>query len=211
LHIGKTGGTAIKYALSQLEEPKTFDIIFCDHNCILRDIPRGIPVVFFLRDPLSRFVSGFRSRQRKGRPRYNVPWTQDEEAAFAAFRSARDLASSLSSADRARKQQAKKAMRSIQHVRDVYGFWLESVDYLCSRSDDIYFVGFQENLNDDFRRLLSKLGASLNIQLPSSNAEAHRNSYEDDDRLTESDARNIRHWYKDDYEIIDYLKRNNAG
>ena len=77
LHIGKTGGTALKTALAGAASP-THVLILEDHPTRLRSVPVGERVAFFVRDPLTRFVSGFLSRQRKGRPRYFHDWSAEE-------------------------------------------------------------------------------------------------------------------------------------
>jgi hypothetical protein len=56
------------------------------HRVRLKDVPEGDHVIFFLRDPLSRFVSGFYEGQRRGYPRYLRSWTPDEKVAFDRFR-----------------------------------------------------------------------------------------------------------------------------
>ena len=95
LHIGKTGGAAVKHALKPVAAAG--HLMLHGHDVRLHDVAPGEQVFFFLRDPLSRFVSAFYSRQREGRPRYVVPWTPDEEAAFGRFRTANELADGLSS------------------------------------------------------------------------------------------------------------------
>ena len=72
--------------------------------------------MFFIRDPLSRFVSAFNSRLREGRPRYHYPWREEERIAFAVFRTPDQLGSALSSDDPAQREQAEQAMRSIGHL-----------------------------------------------------------------------------------------------
>ena len=67
LHIGKTGGTAIKAALKAYPPAVTLHVH--PHRFALADVPRGERVFFFVRDPLSRFVSAFHSRKRRGLPR----------------------------------------------------------------------------------------------------------------------------------------------
>src|SRR5689334_1107802 len=81
LHVGKTGGTAVKHALAGVVTEQ-FRIVAHSHDITIRDVPIGEHVVFFVRDPISRFVSGFYSRQRQGRPRYDVPWSPNESIAF---------------------------------------------------------------------------------------------------------------------------------
>lgn len=78
LHIGKTGGSAVKFALKEYSKTSWCKITFHDHKTSLSDIPEGEKIFFFLRDPISRFISGFYSRQRKGLPRYYSEWTSEE-------------------------------------------------------------------------------------------------------------------------------------
>ena len=74
--------------------PKTKDylIIPHGHSATFHDVPNGDLVVFFVRDPVSRFVSGFYSRQRQGLPAHNSPWNVGEKVAFDKFATANDLA-----------------------------------------------------------------------------------------------------------------------
>src|SRR3954469_17965151 len=96
LHIGKTGGNALKHALCPYNTGGSLDIVFHPHAVGLSDVPVGESVLFMLRDPVNRFVSGFNSRRRRGRPLNNAEWNRDEAAAFAAFPTANDLAEALS-------------------------------------------------------------------------------------------------------------------
>ncbi len=72
LHIGKTGGTAVKYALSSYSKNEKYEIILHGHETKLKDIPNGEKFFFFLRNPITRFTSGFYSRKRQGRPSITV-------------------------------------------------------------------------------------------------------------------------------------------
>jgi len=92
LHIGKTGGSAIRSAIQR----KSFlsgDMLFSSsamvlthgHNFRLKDVPKGEYAFFVVREPISRFVSGFYSRLRKGYPKNNNPWSKEEEWAFTLF------------------------------------------------------------------------------------------------------------------------------
>src|SRR5947209_7116183 len=137
IHAGKTAGTAIKWALRDLTRDGDYRLELHEHAVTLRDVPAGDRVFFVVRDPIDRFVSGFYSRQRQGRPRYNYPWSPDEEKAFTAFETADALAAALSSSDDAERAAAQDAMRSIQHVRDSYWRWFGDPDYFRSRASDM--------------------------------------------------------------------------
>src|SRR6266550_2018742 len=85
LHTGKTGGTAVKHAIGSLPVEARAAIRLHDHGVTLMMVPEEEKVIFTTRDPIDRFLSGFFSRKRGGKPRYNVAWTAGEKAAFTRF------------------------------------------------------------------------------------------------------------------------------
>jgi hypothetical protein len=100
LHIGKTGGTAMKDVFASLPSGVgKYEIVVHRHSHRLPQIPRGQKVFFVVRDPVEKFVSGFNSRLREGRPRYHTPWTEAERTAFEQFQTPDMLARALSSED----------------------------------------------------------------------------------------------------------------
>ncbi|RMG22839.1 MAG: hypothetical protein D6732_25330 [Methanobacteriota archaeon] len=204
LHIGKTGGTAMKYALSRYPGGRYF-IYFHSHNTRLRDIPEGEKAIFFLRDPVSRFVSGFYSRKRQGQPKYFSPWSPEEKEAFAHFHTPNELAIAIFSEELEEKERAQRAMQCIQHVRSSYWDWFESKEYFMSRLLDIFFIGFQESLTEDFENLCSKLGWFDYVELPD-DENAHRTPAEANRTLTDEAVKNLQKWYKDDYEFLRLCK-----
>ena len=199
LHIGKTGGTAVEETLRTI--PTT--IIFHCHRTTLRDIPAGDKVAFIVRDPISRFVSGFYSRKRQGQPRYDVPWTREEKLAFGRFQTPNDLAIALSSKDSQTKDLAVEAMQTIGHVSTHYRDWLISADYLLSRKSDIIFIGRQETLEQDFEILKRILGITA-VSLIADPVRSHRNPHQDT-RLEPEAIENLREWYREDYRLLDVI------
>jgi hypothetical protein len=202
LHVGKTGGTALKDALKPHLTTGRTAILLHPHDVTLRDIPRGDHVMFFLRDPISRFVSGFYSRQRQGRPRHFSPWSPEEKLAFQAFETPNQLALALSSEDEGRRRSAEQAMRSIEHVRDAYWHWFEDEAYFRSRLSDVWFIGYQERLPEDFERLKTKLGLPPGVHLPTDDRRAHRNPQGIDTRLAPQAVENLKRWYAGDYAFL---------
>jgi hypothetical protein len=206
LHLGKTGGTAIKYALRNSKSPDRFAIYLHPHKTRLSDVPVGESVVFFLRDPISRFTSGFFSRQRQGQPRYTSRWSPEEEGAFSTFSSPNQLALALSSANDEERAGAVTAMRSIEHVRDSYWRWFVSREYFLSRRADLFFVGFQASLAADFEILKAKLSLPDSLRLPDNDIDAHRNPADVDRTLDHEATANLRRWYKGDFQFIDLCR-----
>ncbi len=202
LHIGKTAGTAARYVFDQCPVTERYVLHFHSHDYRLRDVPPGDKVVFFLRDPIARFVSGFYSRQRKGLPRVHVPWSAEERAAFEYFETPNQLALALSSEDQAQRQRAERAMSAIKHVRSSYWYWFDNEAYLRSRWSDVLFVGYQENFDRDIARLQALLGIPADIRPPTDDVAAHRNPDDVDRRLEQKAVENLRLWYRNDYEFL---------
>lgn len=205
LHIAKTGGTAIKAALApsrllgQVKTP-THTLFLRDHTIHLDHIPPGQKVIFGVRDPLKRFVSGFYSRLRGGKKGRN---TKDaaERAVFTQFKTPRDLARDLYSEDGQKRAAAQRAINTILHTRVRLSDWLGSPAELERRKGDILYVYQQETLDADFagmKRLLSLPGA----QLPTDDVTAHKLKGDWDTSLDSLATENLRRWYASDYEII---------
>jgi hypothetical protein len=119
LHPGKTAGTAMKQALQDAGQPPNYRLQLHTHGVRMADLPRGDKFFFVVRDPVDRFVSGFYSRQRQGRPRFVRPWSEGEARAFRRFSTPQELADALSSTGDERAS-AVDALESIEHVRTSY-------------------------------------------------------------------------------------------
>jgi len=211
LHIGKTGGSNLRDTLSTCES--TVDMLeFHGHGCRLADIPKGQKVVAVVREPESRFISAFYGRQREDRPRYHVPWSEGEKKAFETFANANDLALALESDSRTMRSMAEQAMKDIQHVRQPLCYYLGDLNYFLKREADIFFIGFQNNLDADAERLVKKLKLP-NLKLSNDPVIAHSTKPNDKSRLTQEAKDILAKFYKKDVEIYEYLlkKYANAG
>ncbi len=198
LHIGKTGGTAVKVAIRQAQSSSNYRVVLRRHEVHLDSIPEGEYFFFCVRDPIARYLSGFLSRQREGQPRYRIRWREDEAIAFGHFQSPDALAVSLS-AGGTEQQDAEAAMHAIRHVRDSYWDWFGDPDSFRRRADHILWVGHQESL--DLSPLATTLGLE-NLQLPTDPWEANRGPQEKPD-LSDLARENLRRWYAKDYEFLD--------
>lgn len=205
LHIRKTGGTALAEALRSIA-PR-YGIILHDHQTKLRDIPRDHKVFFFVRNPITRFVSGFYSRLRRGQPRHHYEWNDGETRAFRTFQKANDLAEALSSHDPRRFAAAQDAMSSIRHVNSTYRDWIEGVAELSARIDSVLLIGSQETITEDFARLKALLDLPGDIKLPSDDVLAHRTPPEFDRQLSTLAAENLAQWYKEDFVFYEHCIR----
>lgn len=208
IHIGKTGGSAVKYVLEQNKSTPSHEIFLHGHAIGLQNIEKGERIIFFLRDPIKRFISAFYGRQREDRPRYYSPWSKEEREAFETFATPNELARALSSMDDQFREKAIKAMRNIAHIRNSYWDWFCNENYMLSRKDDIYFIGTQENLSEDFFSLKKLLELPEDATLPTDSINAHRNPSNIDKALDEEAIKNLENWYKRDYDFIDFCQEN---
>ncbi len=202
LHIGKTGGTAVKAGLRKYRKKADYLIELHGHQTKLTDVPPGDFAIFFLRDPISRFISGFYSRKRKGQPRYYNEWSPEEAEVFAVFSTPGELAAALADDSSAHHQLAIKGMQNIFHLSH-YSDWYKDEDYFNQRLDSILFVGFQESLSADFATLKKILGISRWAKLPSSEVVSHRNPADVDKSIPDSAMPRLKQWYQADYAFVE--------
>jgi len=198
LHVGKTGGTALKTALRPVATAGSYRLDLHGHQFPLARVRVGERFFFATRDPIARFVSGFYSRQRRGEPPSRSPWSPGEVQAFQEFRTANELAEQIDSDSRAR-----QAMRAIVHVRSPYSSWFGPPDDFLERLDDLLFILRLEHLADDFPRLLSRLGLEGRTALPADDGGSHRGATAVDRTLSARAVANLRAWYERDYRFIE--------
>lgn len=176
LHVSKTGGTALKHALSGIHQVgDSLELVLHSHKTRLVDIPRGDAVFFCCRDPISRYRSGFMSRQRQGRPRNFIPWSEGERLAFTRFSNPAQLADALASHDPSLRREAEAAFGRIGHVNTPLEYWFGSESLLEQRKGDIIWIGLQNELDQDFAHLARLLALPADACLPADDVAAHRN------------------------------------
>lgn len=205
LHIGKTGGTAIKAALKESNKQNNSRVRFVlhPHGTRLCDVPGDDAYVFSIRDPVTRFYSGFYSRNRKGMPRLQSEWTPGERAAFDTFPHADDLASALFE-DGWYGRRAWLAMHAIVHLRDHQSAWFRHAADLFEVRPPLCVIR-QESLSEDLANLLQGLDLDSTPALPEDPTGAHRNDYSNTQPLSDRAVANLRTWYAADVELMKYV------
>jgi hypothetical protein len=202
LHIGKTGGTALKHVLAENQAASRYQLLFRGHDVTLNDVPEGELYMFLIRDPLTRFVSAFNGRLREDRPRYHYPWRDEERVAFAIFKTPDQLAVALSSPDDEERAQAEAAMHGIGHVNTPYTFWFPTERAFRARLDDVFFIGLQDRLDDDFTTLKRKLGLGADLRMPRDETVAHKTPTRFESQLSEAGRANLERWYSFDIAFV---------
>lgn len=202
LHVRKTGGTAIAEALRPFAN--AYGIVLHEHSTRLQEVPPDHRVFFFVRNPLSRFVSGFFSRLRRGLPRHFYEWNDAETEAFRHFQKANDLAEALSDPNSDTKMRAHQAMTGISHIKNTYRDWFSGTQELDERLDSIVLIGLQEQLNIDFEHLKHLLKLPETISLPVDDILAHRTPGRFDRQLSPLAVQNLSRWYAQDIHFYEY-------
>lgn len=208
LHIGKTGGSAIKSSVGWRRATPTSLFVAHVHAFQLEHVPAGDSLVFFLRDPLKRFVSGFYGRQRKDQPRLFYEWSEAERRAFQRFATPNELALALAGDDPVDRLAAEEAMHGIHHVNNHFLDWFGSESALLARREDVLLVGRTENLDADFERLKTRLDLPPDLRLLRDPISSHSNPAGIDRRLVPEAEAILRDWYRDDYAFIAFCERH---
>lgn len=203
LHIGKNAGTQIK-RLSDAINRQAPDrpIIPHTHDFCLKHLPLGARYFFSIRDPISRFKSGFYSQKHHGRPAFNVPWTGDEEITFREFAEANDLAESLfAEGDLGVKAWA--AINSIRHTAQHQSDWFYLRGQFLTLTPPIWIIR-QERFDEDFGIFLRRAGYDIsleNLVTPRDPATSNKGNYSDIPPISEKGRENLRRWYAQDIEF----------
>ena len=202
LHISKNAGTQITGLSKQIEALTGKVILDYGHEARLKEIDVSMPYFFSIRDPIARFKSGFYSRKRKGRPRYNNEWEENEACAFSDFEHANDLAESLFEKG-LRGQKALMAIESIAHTsrHQIQTFVFSG--YFIEKRPPIWIIR-QDNFEEDFECFLRKadIGLGLSDLVIGTDAKSsHRNSYDGIPELSSKAKNNLSRWYIRDIEF----------
>lgn len=200
LHIGKTGGNALNHALYPYAGG--LGIILHGHDWTLADVPLGEGIIFIVRDPIQRFISGFNSRLRRGLPHAFVEWTDAEAVAFSRFGTPTALAEGLVSGDQLVRDAAITAINSIYHPAKRLRFWLGSATHVKRRRNDILWIGVTDYLDEDFSILVRRLGLPESLRLPADVITRHSTPSGFENALTSLGQKAVLDWYADDQDIL---------
>lgn len=213
LHIGKTGGTSIKSVFLEKNTIfkkyricKKYVFVMHKHKFYLEHVKENELAFFVIRDPIERYVSGFNSRLRQGRPRNFNPWKPKEKEVFEEFQTPNSLAEGLTHENPEKRMRAEKGMAAILHVRNSVWEWFANEDYFLKSRSKILFILRQANLKQDFLLFKQKIGIDIG-DLPDDPILSHKSPEGLDKHLSESAYSNLKNWYRRDYEFMDMIKK----
>ena len=203
LHIGKCAGTQISHIANQINNISSqTKIIKHGHDVYLKDLEPESRYFFSIRNPISRFKSGFYSRKRKGQPRIYNEWSDHDREAFKDFEHANDLAESLFAAGEVGLK-AFAAMKSIRHTAQNQSDWFYKCGHFLEIQPPIWIIR-QENFVDDLNSFLKRslLGISIEqINVSEDHIVTHASDYSNFPALSDKAKENLSHWYAQDYEF----------
>jgi hypothetical protein len=97
-------------------------------------------------------------------------------------------------------------MNAIGHVNTHYSYWFGSEPEFRRRLEDVFFIAFQEQLNDDFDLLRLKLGLPEGARLPHDATVAHRAPPGFATELGAVARDNLSRWYAEDLAFVDLCR-----
>jgi hypothetical protein len=219
LHVAKAGGNTIEFALKNqtiksgrkytrnLFYVNKYTIKKYRHVFKLSMFHKNSQYIFNVRDPISRFKSGFYSRKREGKPKYNKPHTFLERVAFRNFQHANDLAEALSDRNMLVRMNAILSMMAIGHVGAQLCTWF--TESLLKKQPP-FFVIEQDNLESSMKNLAEKLGGAEFI-FPDDEYEKHSNDYIGVPPLSDLARNNLAEWYAVDLRLYEFIKKEFCG
>jgi hypothetical protein len=97
-------------------------------------------------------------------------------------------------------------MRGIGHVNTPYSFWFGDAAAFRARLPDVFFIGFQERLEEDFEMLKRRLGLPPEVHLPRDPTVAHRVPAGFEEHLGEAARANLERWYGRDVAFVELCR-----
>jgi Sulfotransferase family len=219
IHVGKAGGTVLRHTLRKAKAASGGVLLsqwgpiwaHKGHRYALRDVPRNDKAIFSLRDPITRYISGFYSRQRKGQPRLFREWSDEERQSFEWFQTPEELADALAQPPGVQRRRAEYAMRSIRHVSRPMTHWTGTPAYLRRNLGKVLYIARQETLADDWERIKELLGLPPDLMLLSDPVAANRTEYPRETVMSTEGAAALKRWFAVDYELLEVAEDFRQG
>jgi len=204
LHVGKTGGAAIKNTLNNYI---TSQYCFFGHHHIikLKHISNKDKVIFSVRDPIERFISAFYFA--KDRSKFIGKFFSPKACYYLDhFDTADDLAIALYSKLYKERIIAQQTMLLVPHLKENYWYWFKNKDYLQKRLTSILYVFSCKNLNNDFLKFRDFINADSTLELPQKkDIKANVNFNKHNKTISNEGIENLKKWLTKDFEFLQYL------
>ena len=218
LHIPKTGGSSImRFFESNYEAIKTMPVPLF-HSWTLDLINNYFPsmkLIFAIRDPLERTISGYQSRLRMGTPEYYVPWRNKEAIAFCMYRSVPEFLDGLLDDSDYHISATTYLLDSVMAISWNYNYYFNSAADVEKLGHCIGTIAELSSLDKLISSLIDNGIIQLNAeadqcQIKQNLLKAHRSKNSSDSYLkhySSEDIAKMKARLQDEYEIYDALKK----
>lgn len=218
IHIGKCGGTTI-HKLFGLKQ----------YHLVKPIYTKNTKYVIWIRNPLSRFVSAFNMSytlinldttklninelntdnciapaRTKYKMTHDHTFSKEYDFLINYFKTANNLAESLTSTDLEIRTKAEKLMRhNMEHINRGIGWYLDNGDFIEKYHSNILMCGKIETMEQDIQRLSVLLGKDVSNKNHHYRQNRSQNKY-----LSELAINNLLSFYKDtDYKALNVLHK----
>jgi len=206
LHLGKTGGGSVR----QLLRPIRSQWAAVGHHGTLDEIHQRwpeAPIVFFVRDPVTRFVSGFNNFRRAvvHKSTGKLP-SQIELVAHTLFTTANELAEGLASNDPRTRSAAEWAVTRLGFLRNHLTANLHSAAAVDRHRPHLALIGLFERFDVSVSAMRAALDLPPTLRLPTDESTAHRGLRHLPTRLSPVGHAAVAHWYRADIELYAHCR-----
>ena len=229
LHIGKCAGTTLYQYFKNKAE---IDITYLHMKRIELSESQDYEFIFFIRHPISRFVSAFNHTKRiveldtssldinhlnhdnsyspkriqKKMMRGGIAFSKKYDQLVRHFQSAEELAKSLFCEDAKQRRKAQKLMSlPNEHLFKSIGWYLHNGELVNKFSQNIKFVGCVETISKDLQTASSLFNLNVN---PDQIIKKRAGLSGERIQLSKTAIQNLQQWYRDtDYRAIHMLHK----
>lgn len=211
LHLRKCAGTQVGTLARQINGIGKVRILKHGHGMGLKDLPASAEYFFSIRDPISRFHSGFYGhKQRRHNPHHHKSRRLDrhERQAIADFDHANDLAESLF-ADGPLGDKAFGAMKTLRHLAKGQADWFLHTGAFLDSHPPIWILR-QELFDTDFERFLQRANldeVAAKIEVSTDDLASNRRNHGEVPPFSDKAQANLRRWYEQDFVFVDMCHR----
>ncbi len=203
LHLAKNGGGAIRDFLT----PIAGRWYHAGHRATVPELVErfpGAPIVFFVRHPVSRFVSGFnnflRHRIQKGHKLPNDPLVMGHHW----FGSPDELACALASDDERTRSAAEYVMTNMAFLKMPMVRNLLSTDSIDAHLPHIRFIGTQEDFTESVDAMRRALALPQHLALSVDDVSTHRAPETLSKFVSERGRAALLEWFHEDVVLYDH-------
>jgi len=205
-HLAKNGGGSISWFLRPIRD----SWYHAGHRETLPGLAERFPqspIVFFVRHPVSRFVSGFYNLHRaRSQGVRRLPSTADV-LGFNLFPTPDDLLSGLRSADEWTRSAAEYAMNNLPFLRNPLANNLISTATVDAHLSRIAFIGTQENFSNSVEAMRTALSLPASLSLNANDRKSHRSPATLRTTISDENREVLLEWYRDDLVLYEHCRQ----